>query len=92
MDHLGDRPHESPVDTHQLPKGGHAKMFGKGRKKKELIKSLPTLMKKIQEEHMLASSDLPEVTGMQDKLAQADFAKFPTLKEKLIAQGSLHIY
>jgi len=62
------------------------KVFGKGRKKKELIKNLPTLLKKIQEEHMVATSDLPEVTGMQDKLAQADFQAFPPLKDKLIAQ------
>jgi GTPase involved in cell partitioning and DNA repair len=62
------------------------KVFGKGRKKKELIKNLPQLLKKIQEEHMVATSDLPEVTGMQDKLAQADFQAFPPLKEKLIAQ------
>merc|ERR1712142_430109 len=62
------------------------KMFGKGRKKKELIKSLPGLLKKIQDEHMVATSDLPEITGMQEKLAQSDFTKFPILKEKLIAQ------
>ena len=53
---------------------------------KELIKNLPQLLKKIQEEHMVATSDLPEVTGMQDKLAQADFQAFPPIKEKLIAQ------
>lgn len=62
------------------------KLFGKGRKKKELIKNLPALLKKIQEENMVATSDLPELTEMQDKLAQADFQKFPPLKEKLIAQ------
>jgi len=62
------------------------KIFGKMRKKKELIKTLPVLMKKIQEEHMVATSDLPEVSGMQEKLLQADFKKFPLLREKLIAQ------
>ena len=67
-------------------KGDMPKVFGKGRKKKELIKNLPQLLKKIQEEHMVATSDLPEVTGMQDKLAQADFQAFPPIKEKLIAQ------
>ena len=62
------------------------KMFGKGRKKKELIKNLPVLLKKIQEEHMVSSSDMPEVTDLQEKLSQADFLKFPNLKEKLIGQ------
>ena len=62
------------------------KLFGKGRKKKELIKNLPVLLKKIQEEHMVSSSDMPEVNDLQEKLSQADFLKFPPLKEKLIAQ------
>merc|ERR1712042_116655 len=62
------------------------KLFGKGRKKKELIKNLPTLLKKIQEENMVSTADMPELNEMQEKLAQADFQKFPPLKEKLIAQ------
>ena len=36
---------------------------------------------------MVATSDLPETTAMQEKLLQADFTKFPLLKEKLIAQA-----
>jgi len=62
------------------------KLFGKGRKKKELIKNLPSLLKKIQEEHMVSHTDMPEVSDLQEKLSQADFLKFPPLKDKLIAQ------
>ena len=78
------------------------KLFGKGRKKKELIKNLPALLKKIQvkdrkdltfclcsffhlhhdwqEEHLVANSDLPELSKLQEKLNQADFQKFPPMK------------
>ena len=35
---------------------------------------------------MVASSDIPEVEMMQEKLAQANFAKFPLLQMRLIAQ------
>ena len=36
-----------------------------GRKKKELLRDLPTLFKKIQEEHLVSPSDIPSVTSMQ---------------------------
>ena len=61
------------------------KFFGKGRKKKELIKTLPTLFKRIQEQHMVSAADIPSVDSMQDKLLTCDFSKFPQLREKLIA-------
>ena len=59
-------------------------MFGKGKRKKELIKNLPDLLKRVQEEHLVSSSDIPPAENLQDKLANCDFTKFPTLKEKLI--------
>ena len=58
------------------------KLFGKGRKKKELIKNLPQLLKRIQEENMVSTSDMPELTDLQEKLGQADFKKFPPVKQK----------
>ena len=61
------------------------KFFGKGRRKKELIKNLPDLFKRIQEQHMVSASDVPSIESMQEKLANCDFKKFPQLKEKLIA-------
>ena len=59
------------------------KMFGKGKRKKELIKNLPELLKRVQEEHMVSPSDIPPAENLQEKLANCDFTKFPTLKEKL---------
>ena len=61
------------------------KFFGKGRKQKELIKNLPILFKKVQEEHLVSASDIPPVEMMQEKLRHCDFRKFPLLKDKLIA-------
>lgn len=60
------------------------KMFGKSKKKKELIKNLPTLLKRVQEEHMVSPSDIPPAESLQSKLQLCDFTKFPTLKEKLV--------
>lgn len=61
------------------------KFFGKGRRKKELIKSLPDFFKRVQEQHMVTAADIPSVESMQEKLRTCDFTKFPQLKEKLIA-------
>ena len=35
---------------------------------------------------MVSHSDMPEVNDLQEKLTQADFQKFPPIKDKLIAQ------
>jgi hypothetical protein len=61
------------------------KFFGKARKQKELIKNLPILFKKIQEEHLVSASDIPPVESMQEKLRHCDFRKFPLMKEKLVS-------
>ncbi|XP_059080975.1 EH domain-containing protein 3-like [Tigriopus californicus] len=60
------------------------RFFGKGRKKKELIRAMPIMFKRVQEEHMVSASDIPPVELMQEKLAGYDFMKFPHLREKLI--------
>lgn len=39
---------------------------------------------------MLAVSDLPDLANLQDKLANADFSSFPTLREKLIHQVCIY--
>ena len=59
------------------------KMFGKGKRKKELIKNLPELLKRVQDEHLVSASDIPPVEGLQEKLKNCDFTKFPTLKKNL---------
>ena len=53
-------------------------------KKKELIKTLPLLFNRIQEQHLVSASDIPSVDSMQEKLQNCDFSKFPPLKDKLI--------
>lgn len=60
------------------------KFLGKGKKKKALIKSLPQMFKRVQEEHMVSAADIPPVAQMQEKLQGCDFSKFPLLREKLI--------
>ena len=60
------------------------KMFGKSKKKKALIKDLPTLLKRVQEEHLVSASDIPPSETLQAKLQGCDFTKFPPLKKNLI--------
>ena len=37
-------------------------------------------MTAFQEDHLVANSDLPELSKLQEKLNQADFQKFPQMK------------
>ena len=72
------------------------KMFGKGKRKKQLIKNLPELLRRVQEEHLVSASDIPPAEHLQEKLEHCDFSKFPTLKISLTEAvdsmlGSLHI-
>ena len=59
------------------------KMFGKGKRKKELIKNLPELLRRVQDEHLVSASDIPPVESLQEKLKNCDFTKFPALKKNL---------
>ena len=65
-------------------KDGMPKMFGKGKRKRMLIKNLGDLLKKVQEEHLVSASDIPPLESLQAKLQLCDFTKFPTLNKKLI--------
>ena len=40
----------------------------------------PPIYLSTQEDHLVANSDLPELTKLQEKLNLADFQKFPPLK------------
>ncbi len=60
------------------------RFFGKARKKKELIKKLPEMLKKVQEDHLVSPSDLPPVDTLQEKLLTCDFSRFPMLQHKLV--------
>ncbi|XP_027891532.1 EH domain-containing protein 4 [Xiphophorus couchianus] len=59
-------------------------LFGREKKKEELIMRLPEIYVTLQREHHISPGDFPNVTKMQDMLQHYDFSKFPSLKIKLI--------
>ncbi|KAI4798181.1 hypothetical protein KUCAC02_022223 [Chaenocephalus aceratus] len=59
-------------------------LFGREKKKEELIMRLPEIYTHLQREHHISPGDFPSVTKMQDMLQHYDFSKFPSMKIKLI--------
>ncbi|KAJ0009204.1 hypothetical protein NQD34_016619 [Periophthalmus magnuspinnatus] len=59
-------------------------LFGREKKKEELILRLPEIYTILQREHHISPGDFPNVAKMQDQLQHYDFSKFPSLKMKLI--------
>lgn len=59
-------------------------LFGREKKKEELIIRLPEIYTILQREHHISPGDFPNVAKMQDMLQHYDFSKFPSLKMKLI--------
>ncbi|KAK2878693.1 hypothetical protein QQF64_011188 [Cirrhinus molitorella] len=59
-------------------------LFGKEKKKEELIAHLPEIYQILQREHHISPGDFPNVIKMQEQLQHYDFSKFPSLKVKLI--------
>ncbi|XP_047466948.1 EH domain-containing protein 4 [Mugil cephalus] len=59
-------------------------LFGREKKKDELIMRLPEIYTILQREHHISPGDFPNVTKMQEMLQHYDFSKFPSLKMKLI--------
>ncbi|XP_041703978.1 EH domain-containing protein 4 isoform X2 [Coregonus clupeaformis] len=59
-------------------------LFGKEKKKEELIMRLPEIYTILQREHHISAGDFPNVVKMQEQLQHYDFSKFPSLKMKLI--------
>ncbi|XP_078133768.1 EH domain-containing protein 4 [Sander vitreus] len=59
-------------------------LFGREKKKEELIMRLPEIYTILQREHHISPGDFPNVTKMQDMLQHYDFSKFPSLKIKLV--------
>lgn len=59
-------------------------VFGKEKKKEQLIKNLGDLYRKIQKEHNISPGDFPTITKFQAKLQPYDFSKLHSLKVKLI--------
>ena len=59
-------------------------VFGKESRKKDLIKNLNDIYVKIQKEHSISAGDFPDLGKMRATLVKHDFAKFHTLKPKLL--------
>ncbi|KAJ3613895.1 hypothetical protein NHX12_020138 [Muraenolepis orangiensis] len=59
-------------------------LFGREKKKEELIMRLPEIYTLLQREHHISPGDFPDVTKMQDQLQHYDFSKFSSMKPKLI--------
>nr|XP_057946595.1 EH domain-containing protein 4-like [Doryrhamphus excisus] len=59
-------------------------LFGREKKKEELIMRLPEIYTILQREHHISPGDFPNVSKMQDMLQHYDFSKFPSLKMKLV--------
>lgn len=59
-------------------------MFGKDKKKAELIKGLPEIFRRIQMQHEISAGDFPNLQRMQENLQYHDFTKFNPMKPKLM--------
>jgi len=61
-------------------------VLGKEGKKKDLIKKLDEVYRKIQDEHNIPAADFPDIENMRKKLEKYDFTKFPVLNKEMISQ------
>lgn len=59
-------------------------MFGKGSKQKDLIKNLQQIYLKIQREYNISPGDFPEIEKMRKHLNKQQFAKFHSIKPRLL--------
>ena len=61
-------------------------VFGKDKKKAELIKNLGDIYKRIQMEHDISPGDFPNLSRMQENLQYHDFTKFHPIRTKFMDQ------
>lgn len=59
-------------------------VFGKDKKKAELIKGLGDIFRRIQMQHEISPGDFPNLQRMQENLQYHDFTKFNPMKPKLL--------
>lgn len=59
-------------------------MFGKEKKKEQLIKNLIDVYSKIQAEHNISPGDFPSLSKFKEQLEHHDFSKFSGMRSKLI--------
>jgi len=55
-------------------------LFGKEKKKKELLDNLPTVFRTVMAEHSLSPGDFPDIQVFRKGLEGLDFKKLPNLK------------
>ncbi|XP_045470249.1 EH domain-containing protein 1-like isoform X3 [Harmonia axyridis] len=61
-------------------------IFGKENKKRDLIKNLPHLYRKIQQQYSVSQGDFPDVKKMQEHLSKYDFNKFHSIKPRMLEE------
>ncbi len=61
-------------------------VFGKDKKKQDLIKNLADVYKKVQNEHDISPGDFPNIARFKESLQNHDFTKFHAMKPKLIQE------
>ena len=66
---------------HKMP------MFGKGKKKKEMIQTLPAIFKELMKLHDLSPGDFPEIEKFKTFLETADISAFPRSEGKKMKNG-----
>ena len=59
-------------------------VFGKEKKKEQLLKNLSEVYMKIQKEHNISPGDFPSVVKFKEQLRKYDFSKFHPIRTKLI--------
>lgn len=59
-------------------------VFGKEKKKEQLINNLGELYRKIQKQHNISPGDFPHISKFQGKLKGYDFSKLHSFKQKLV--------
>jgi len=62
----------------------HMPLLGKEGKKKDLIKKLDEVYRKVQDEHNIPAADFPDIDNMREKLKKMDFSKFSSLNKEMI--------
>ena len=50
----------------------------------QLIDTLPAVFRSVMKRYNLAPGDFPDIRDFQEKLAEMDFTKFHSLKQKLV--------
>ena len=59
-------------------------LMNKAKTQAKLIANLGDVFKAVLKKHALAFGDFPDFDDFRSKLAEQDFSKFPTLKQKMI--------